>query len=113
MIVAAVRTLFAAAVYLLLPHQHRGQLRTFVMVTSGSAGQQCKTSHGFTEPYSCCVVHLAGASLFLACRGVDPSAVVASGPPKSITVEDSFKACSTWKGVAQVLQVRYKQDALG
>lgn len=46
-----------------------------------------------------------GAGLFHACRGVDPTPVVASGPPKSITVEDSFKACSTWQGVAQVLQV--------
>mmetsp|Transcript_8277 Transcript_8277/g.14930 ORF Transcript_8277/g.14930 Transcript_8277/m.14930 type:complete len:481 (-) Transcript_8277:439-1881(-) len=37
--------------------------------------------------------------------GVDPTVVAAKGPPKSITVEDSFKECSSFKGVEQVLRV--------
>lgn len=46
-----------------------------------------------------------GGWLYGACRGVDSTAVVASGPPKTISVEDSFKSCSTWDGVKKVLQV--------
>jgi hypothetical protein len=107
-ILTAVLALLAAAVFLLLWQLVGTYVPFLVIVTSGSAGKLCKiTSQGFAEPYSWFVVHLAGASLFLACRGVDPSPVVVSGPPKSITVEDSFKACSTWQGVAQVLQVSF------
>lgn len=41
-------------------------------------------------------------------RGLDPSPVRPSGPPKSITVEDSFASCDTWDGVRAVLQVRVR-----
>eukprot|EP00873_Tetraselmis_striata_P039314 jgi/Tetstr1/459578/TSEL_004943.t1 len=37
--------------------------------------------------------------------GLDPLPVVAKGPPKSITVEDSFKECSSLAAVEQVLRV--------
>jgi hypothetical protein len=50
---------------------------------------------------------VTGVWLFGGCRGVDPSPVVASGPPKTISVEDSFKRCSNWDQVGSVLQVRY------
>lgn len=37
--------------------------------------------------------------------GRDRSAVVASGPPKSITCEDSFKSCSSLRAAGTVVQV--------
>jgi hypothetical protein len=50
---------------------------------------------------------VSGVGLSGAAWGVDLSPVLVSGPPKSITVEDSFKACSSWQGVARVLQVTH------
>ena len=47
----------------------------------------------------------AGAHLWGLARGIDPTPVTPSGPPKSITVEDSFKSCSSWEGVGRVLEV--------
>ncbi|EFN52390.1 hypothetical protein CHLNCDRAFT_138846 [Chlorella variabilis] len=41
----------------------------------------------------------SGAFLHAACRGKDPSPVQERGPPKSVTVEDSFKTC---RGLAAV-----------
>lgn len=38
--------------------------------------------------------------------GKDSSPVIQSGPPKSITCEDSFKACSSLKGVESVVRLR-------
>lgn len=38
------------------------------------------------------------------CRGKDDSAVVASGAPKAITCEDSFKSCSSFDAVATVVR---------
>ena len=38
--------------------------------------------------------------------GRDATAVVASGPPKSITCEDSFKSCTTRDSVATVVRAR-------
>lgn len=35
----------------------------------------------------------------------DPTPVVDRGPPKSITVEDSFKSCGTFVAAQHVLQV--------
>lgn len=46
-----------------------------------------------------------GLHLFGLCRGIDSTAVKPVGPAKSITVEDSFKSCSTWVAVKAVLQV--------
>ena len=77
-------------------HSHKQQL--LQSVPSGMP-------HGSLNPY-CCVT-AAGSWLFAACRGVDATPVTASGPPKTISVEDSFKGCSTWQGATQVLQVRH------
>lgn len=46
-----------------------------------------------------------GGFLFDACRGEDASTVVASGPPKAITVEDSFKSCTSAAAAEHVLAV--------
>lgn len=46
-----------------------------------------------------------GGFLYDACRGEDASAVVATGPPKAITVEDSFKSCTTAAAAEHVLRV--------
>ncbi|KAK9807873.1 hypothetical protein WJX72_011771 [[Myrmecia] bisecta] len=42
------------------------------------------------------------AFLFAGCRGLDSTPVQASGPPKSITVEDSFKSCNSHAAACQV-----------
>ncbi|GBF90329.1 DNA polymerase iota [Raphidocelis subcapitata] len=47
----------------------------------------------------------SGAMVHGLARGTDPSPVRPSGPPKSITTEDSFSGCDTWDGVRSVLQV--------
>jgi hypothetical protein len=52
-----------------------------------------------------CVTAAPGLWLFGGCRGIDASPVVASGPPKTISVEDSFKRCSSWAQISTVLQV--------
>ncbi|KAG2491453.1 hypothetical protein HYH03_010239 [Edaphochlamys debaryana] len=46
-----------------------------------------------------------GELLWHLCRGADPTPVRPSGPPRSVTVEDSFRACTSWEGVAAVVQV--------
>ncbi|KAL3161617.1 hypothetical protein ABBQ32_010474 [Trebouxia sp. C0010 RCD-2024] len=43
--------------------------------------------------------------LQLACRGQDPTPVQDKGPPKSITVEDSFKDCSSMQSAEHVIRV--------
>jgi DNA polymerase iota len=48
----------------------------------------------------------AGLMLYDMCRGRDSSAVRPAGPPKSITVEDSFKSCAGLAAARAVLQVR-------
>ncbi|GLI59531.1 hypothetical protein VaNZ11_001423, partial [Volvox africanus] len=47
----------------------------------------------------------SGALLWHLCRGQDPSAFRPTGPPRSITVEDSFKTCSSWQAATTVLRV--------
>lgn len=49
----------------------------------------------------------AGLMLYDMCRGRDSSAVRPAGPPKSITVEDSFKSCGGLVAARAVLQVRF------
>ena len=39
--------------------------------------------------------------------GRDDEAVVPTGPPKSASVEDSFKSCNSWGAVERVLRVLY------
>lgn len=39
------------------------------------------------------------------CRGLDPAPVRPTGPPKSVTVEDSFKACASMDAARTVLRV--------
>ena len=46
-----------------------------------------------------------GAYLYGACRGDDPTAVQQSGPARSITVEDSFKSCTTLAAAVHVLRI--------
>jgi len=46
-----------------------------------------------------------GAHLFEAARGRDRSAVETTSAPKSITVEDSFKRCTSWQALALILEV--------
>ncbi|KAL4854768.1 DNA polymerase iota [Chlorella vulgaris] len=46
-----------------------------------------------------------GAFLHSACYGQDPSPVQESGPPKSVTVEDSFKSCPSFAAVEKVVNV--------
>lgn len=46
-----------------------------------------------------------GAYLHSACRGDDPTPVQQSGPARSITVEDSFKSCTTLAAAAHVLRI--------
>ncbi|GLC37395.1 hypothetical protein PLESTM_000579000 [Pleodorina starrii] len=46
-----------------------------------------------------------GALLWHLCRGQDPTPVRPTGPPRSITVEDSFKSCASWSAAAAVLRV--------
>jgi DNA polymerase iota len=46
-----------------------------------------------------------GAHLFEAARGRDKSAVETTSAPKSITVEDSFKRCTSWQALALILEV--------
>jgi hypothetical protein len=48
----------------------------------------------------------AGALLHGLCRGRDSGAVRPAGPPRSITVEDSFKSCAGPAAARAVLQVR-------
>lgn len=43
-----------------------------------------------------------GAFLYAACRGKDPSPVQEKGPPKSVTVEDSMKACPGYAAAEKV-----------
>jgi hypothetical protein len=52
-----------------------------------------------------CVGASSAEALLLLARGKDGSPVVQSGPPKSITCEDSFKTCSTFKGVESVVRL--------
>jgi hypothetical protein len=54
-----------------------------------------------------------GPVLHNLCRGLDPSPVRQSGPPKSITVEDSFAGCNSWDGVRAVLQVGMAGKGVG
>lgn len=42
--------------------------------------------------------------MFDAARGLDSTAVVDKGPPKSITVEDSLKSCTSLERVVEVLR---------
>ena len=44
------------------------------------------------------------AILAEACWGRDASAVTPRGPPKSLTVEDSFKTCKSYAEAKRVLQ---------
>lgn len=46
-----------------------------------------------------------GAYLYGACRGDDPTPVQQSGPARSITVEDSFKSCTTLAAAVHVLRI--------
>ncbi|BDA49872.1 DNA polymerase iota at N-terminal half [Coccomyxa sp. Obi] len=46
-----------------------------------------------------------GSYLYNACRGEDPTPVVQSGPPRSITVEDSFKSCTSFTAAVHILQI--------
>ncbi|KAL2629504.1 hypothetical protein R1flu_014190 [Riccia fluitans] len=46
-----------------------------------------------------------GQFLYDACRGQDFSPVVDRGPPKSITVEDSFKSCRSLKHAEGILRI--------
>ena len=46
-----------------------------------------------------------GKWLLDALQGIDPQQVAAKGPPKSITVEDSFKSCDSHEAALQVLRV--------
>lgn len=39
--------------------------------------------------------HQVGTQLFSICRGIDRTRVVPSGAPKSFSVEDSFKGCTS------------------
>ncbi|CAL5220492.1 g2519 [Coccomyxa viridis] len=43
--------------------------------------------------------------MYSACRGEDTTPVIQSGAPKSITVEDSFKSCTTFPAALHVLQI--------
>ncbi|KAK9826961.1 hypothetical protein WJX74_001872 [Apatococcus lobatus] len=43
--------------------------------------------------------------LLQACRGQDPSPVQDKGPPKSITVEDSFKSCTSLPAARHILRI--------
>ena len=59
-----------------------------------------------------------GQYVFGACRGEDPTPVQQSGPPKSITVEDSFKSCTSLAAAQHVLRIlapdllaRLREDA--
>ena len=45
-----------------------------------------------------------GACLHALARGHDGSAVAQTSAPKSITVEDSFKRCTTWEALALILR---------
>lgn len=44
-----------------------------------------------------------GSFLFNACRGIDLTPVRDKGPPKSLSVEDSFPPCTSLKGIEAVL----------
>lgn len=46
-----------------------------------------------------------GEFLFQACRGEDATPVKPAGPPKAVTVEDSFKSCTTHVAARHVLAV--------
>ncbi|KAK9904793.1 hypothetical protein WJX75_002708 [Coccomyxa subellipsoidea] len=46
-----------------------------------------------------------GSYLHCACRGEDPTPVQQSGPPRSITVEDSFKSCTSFTAAVHILQI--------
>lgn len=46
-----------------------------------------------------------GVFLFQACRGEDATPVKPVGPPKAVTVEDSFKSCTTHAAARHVLAV--------
>lgn len=47
----------------------------------------------------------AGSLLYNSCRGLDPTPVKPTGPPQSITVEDSFKSCTSDAAAAAVVAV--------
>lgn len=51
----------------------------------------CDVEHRFGERI--------GVFLYHACRGYDPKPVHNKGPPKSLSVEDSFRNCTTLKQV--------------
>ena len=60
-----------------------------------------------------------GAHLYEAARGRDKSAVEGTTAPKSITVEDSFKRCTSWQAISLILKVlapdllmRLKEDMM-
>ena len=46
-----------------------------------------------------------GAHLYEAARARDKSVVETTLAPKSITVEDSFKRCTSWPAIALILKV--------
>jgi hypothetical protein len=62
---------------------------------------RCKS---LRELAACCGDSSASTLAQLA-LGKDSSPVIQSGPPKSITCEDSFKACSSLKGVESVVRL--------
>ncbi|MCO5553465.1 hypothetical protein L7F22_006986 [Adiantum nelumboides] len=45
-----------------------------------------------------------GTLLFDSCRGIDKSAVQDKGPPKSLSVEDSFQPCTTYKQAEGIIR---------
>eukprot|EP00884_Botryococcus_braunii_P008015 jgi/Botrbrau1/17214/Bobra.0620s0004.1 len=47
----------------------------------------------------------AAALLHSACRGLDSTPVAAKGPPRSVTVEDSFKSCTSLSAAQHILQL--------
>ena len=44
-----------------------------------------------------------GSFLFNACKGIDRTPVRDKGPPKSLSVEDSFPPCTSLKSIEAVL----------
>eukprot|EP00803_Ostreobium_quekettii_P002168 evm.model.scf_1291.1 EVM.evm.TU.scf_1291.1 scf_1291:8552-11388(+) len=52
-----------------------------------------------------CFGDRTGAFLHKACWGCDPTPVQERGPPKSITVEESFKSCTTLAAARSVITV--------
>lgn len=74
--------------------------------TTKELGTDVKSERGWVdkfESHGCDVEHRfgerIGVFLYHACRGYDPKPVHNKGPPKSLSVEDSFRNCTTLKQV--------------